>query len=204
MPKSITSPPANYVQGKFHPDPFAADKPLFSITQANYKEHAEKLTEGQKGMFAKYATFRMDVYPTRRSASFPQRTYEYTIKNATTAKLSDDLNGVLEAAEGIPFPIPQNGSEIIWNHKMKYKGISAARWTNLAPVTAGGQFNMVKIREEFMGLYYKPGNTIADKVTDFEEWAAHVARNSIYILALARVINDERKTRKANLETPEF
>lgn len=46
--------------------------------------------------------------------------------------------------------------------------------------------------------------TIADKVPDFEEWAAHVTRNSIYILALARVINDERKTRKANLETPEF
>ena len=37
----ITSPPANYVQGKFHPDPFAAVKPLFSITQATYKEHAE-------------------------------------------------------------------------------------------------------------------------------------------------------------------
>lgn len=32
------------------------------------------------------------------------------------------------------------------------------------------------------------------KVTDYEEWAAHVTRNIIYILALARVINDEKKT----------
>jgi hypothetical protein len=51
----------------FHPDPFAADKPLFAITPQNYKDYAAKLTPGQVAMFAKYATFRMDVYPTRRS-----------------------------------------------------------------------------------------------------------------------------------------
>lgn len=201
----ITSPPANYVQGKFHPDPFAADKPLFSITQANYKEHADQLTEGQKGMFAKYATFRMDVYPTRRSASFPKRTYEYTIKNATTARLSEDLNGVLDAAEGIPFPIPQNGSEIIWNHKMKYKGISAARWTNLAPVTAGGQFNMVKIREEFMGLYYKPGNTIADinnVLLYFYQSVEAPARLAGQVLLVHESLNQAIQPRKAWVYNP--
>lgn len=158
----ITSPPAGYKVGDFHPDPFAADKPTLQITSSNYKEHADKLTEGQQAMFAKYPTFRMDIYPTRRSAAFPERTYEYSIKNATTAKIVSDGDGVEDAAEGIPFPIPQSGAEVIWNHKMKFKGVSAARWTNLAPVTAGGQYSLVRIREEFMGLYYKPGNTIAD------------------------------------------
>ena len=200
----ITCPPEPR-PGQVPPRSFAADKPLFSITQANYKEHADQLTEGQKSMFAKYATFRMDVYPTRRSASFPKRTYEYTIKNATTARLSEDLNGVLDAAEGIPFPIPQNGSEIIWNHKMKYKGISAARWTNLAPVTAAGQFNMVKIREEFMGLYYKPGNTIADinnVLLYFYQSVEAPARLAGQVLLVHESLNQAIQPRKAWVYNP--
>ena len=36
----------------------------------------------------------------------------------------------------------------------------------------------------------------ADRVTDYEAWAAHVARNIVYIIALARVLNDEKKTAK--------
>lgn len=201
----ITSPPAGYKQGMFHPDPFAADKPLFSITPANYKEYSDQLTEGQKGMFAKYPTFRMDVYPTRRSASFPQRAYEYTIKNATTAKLTEDENGVLDAAEGLPFPIPQNGSEVIWNHKMKYKGVSAARWTNLAPVTASGQFNLVKIREEFMGLYYKPGNTIADinnVLLYFYQSVEAPARLAGQVLLVHESLNQSLNPRKAWVYNP--
>lgn len=201
----ITSPPAGYKPGMFHPDPYASDKPGFAITPQNYKEYADKLTEGQKGMFEKYPTFRMDIYPTRRSASAPQRTYEYSIKNATTAKLTEDLNGVLDAAEGIPFPIPQNGSEVIWNHKLKYKGVSAARWTNLAPVTANGQFNMVKIREEFMGLYYKPGNTIADInniLLYFYQSVEAPARLAGQVLLVHESLNQGVQPRKAWVYNP--
>ena len=90
--------PAGWKPGAARPDPYAADKPLFSVDAGNADKYKDKLSEGQKGMFAKYATFRMDVYPTRRSASFPQRTYEYTIKNATTARLKaaryDELAGI--------------------------------------------------------------------------------------------------------------
>lgn len=201
----ITSPPSSYKPGMFHPDPFASDAVKFSITPDNYREHADKLSEGQKAMFAKYPTFRMDIYPTRRSASFPQRTYEYSIKNATTAKLTDDLDGVLDAAEGIPFPIPQNGAEVIWNHKMKYKGVSAARWTNLAPVTAGGQYNMVKIREEFMGLYYKPGNTIADinnMLLYFYQSVEAPARLAGQVLLVHESLNQSVQPRKAWVYNP--
>ncbi len=158
----ITSPPAGYKVGDHHPDPFAADRPLFQITPANFKQHAEKLTVGQQGMFEKYPSFRMDVYPTRRSASFPKRTYDFTKTNATTAKLIGEGDGVTNAAEGIPFPIPQNGAEVIWNHKMKYKGVAAMRWANQAAPTASGQYTLIRIREEVLGLYYKPGNTIED------------------------------------------
>ncbi|MFA5684705.1 MAG: DUF1329 domain-containing protein [Lysobacteraceae bacterium] len=201
----VSSPPQGYKLGDFHPDPFAADKPQFSITPANYREHADKLTEGQKAMFAKYPTFRMDIYPSRRSAAFPQRTYEYTIKNASTAKLADDMNGVTDAAEGIPFPIPQNGSEVIWNHKMKYKGTTGARWTNLAPVTAGGQYNLVRIREEFLGLYYKPGNTIADTnniLLYFYQSVESPARLAGQVLLVHESLNQSLQPRKAWVYNP--
>ncbi|MFA5589107.1 MAG: DUF1329 domain-containing protein [Lysobacteraceae bacterium] len=201
----ITTPPSGYSQGMFHPDPFASDAVKFAITPDNYREHADKLTEGQKAMFARYPTFRMDIYPTRRSASFPQRTYEYTIKNATTAKLTDDQDGVLDAAEGIPFPIPQNGAEVIWNHKMKYKGVSAARWTNLAPVTANGQYNLVKIREEFMGLYYKPGNTIDDInniLLYFYQSVEAPARLAGQVLLVHESLNQSVQPRKAWVYNP--
>lgn len=44
-------------------DPFAADKPLFSITADNMDKHADKLSDGSKALLKKYKTFRMDVYP---------------------------------------------------------------------------------------------------------------------------------------------
>src|SRR5688500_9493368 len=62
----IRTPPAGYKVGDFHPDPFAGEKATLQITPANYKTHADKLTPGQQAMFAKYPTFRMDVYPTHR------------------------------------------------------------------------------------------------------------------------------------------
>ncbi len=201
----LNKAPANYKLGMFHPDPYASDKPQFSITPANYKEHAGKLSEGQKAMFEKYADFRMDIYPTRRSAAYPERTYEYTIKNATTAKLAEGGDGVVDAAEGIPFPIPQAGAEVIWNHKMKYKGVSAARWTNLAPVTAGGQYSLVKIREEFLGLYYKPGNTIADidnMLLYFYQSVEAPARLAGQVLLVHESLNQSVQPRKAWVYNP--
>ncbi|WP_290890520.1 DUF1329 domain-containing protein, partial [Arenimonas sp.] len=148
----IVRPPAGFRVGTFHPDPFAADKALYSVTRANVAQYGEVLTPGQKAMFAKYPTFRMDVYPTRRSASFPQRTYDFTKRNATQCKLVANGEGIQNCAEGIPFPIPQNAYELIWNHKLKYKGLSVVSYSNQAAPTAGGAFTLIKLREEILGL----------------------------------------------------
>jgi hypothetical protein len=155
----ITRPPSGYHAGGDHPDPYAGDKVLFSITPANFEKYAANLGAGQKAMFGKYKDFRMDVYPTHRSASFPQRTYEFTKKNATACKLIADGDGIQNCAEGFPFPIPNNAYEAIWNHKLKYKGLSVRSYSNQAAVTANGSFTLVRLQEEILGLYYKPGNT---------------------------------------------
>ena len=163
----ITSPPSGYKVGMHHPDPFAGDKPTMTITAANHKQYADQLTVGQIAMFEKYPDWRMVVYPTRRSASNPARTYEASIKNATTGELVGAGDGVANVTEGIPFPILDSdaaaaGAQAIWNHKLKYKGVSLQRWSNQAPVTAGGQYVVVKIKEELLGLYYKQGASLAD------------------------------------------
>src|SRR5215472_16695278 len=106
----------NYKSGDHHPDPYASDKPLFTVTTANVSQYAAKLTEGHKALFKTYPDYKMIVYPTHRSGASPQSVYDATKRNATTARLVPDGNGFTGAVGGTPFPIPQSGLEIFWNH----------------------------------------------------------------------------------------
>jgi len=66
-----TTPVAGYQQGRPRPDPFSDEKPLFSITAANLNVYGARLPEGAKALFAKFPDYRMDVYPTHRTAAAP-------------------------------------------------------------------------------------------------------------------------------------
>jgi hypothetical protein len=201
----LTKPPAGYKVGMFHIDPFPNDKPLFTITAANMNDYAAKLTEGQKAMLKKYPTFKMHVYPTRRTAAFPQRTYEFTKKNAVTCKLVADGEGVQNCAEGLPFPIPQNAYEVIWNHKLKYKGIAVRRWSNQVAPTATGAYSVVRLREELLGLYYKPGNTsenINNVLIYFFQVVEGPARLAGNVLLVHETLNAAAAPRQAWIYNP--
>jgi hypothetical protein len=202
----ITRPPAGYKVGMFHPDPFPGDQPLFTITAANMDQYAAKLTEGAKALLKKYPqTYKMVVYPTRRSASFPERTYEFTAKNATTCKLVADGDGVQNCAEGIPFPIPQNAYEVIWNHKLKYKGVAVQRWANQVAPTASGAYSVVRLREELLGLYYKPGNTtenINNVLIYFFQVVEGPARLAGNVLLVHETLNQAAQARQAWIYNP--
>ncbi|MBE9549401.1 MAG: DUF1329 domain-containing protein [Proteobacteria bacterium] len=159
----ITEPPAGYKVGDHHQNPFPDDKPLFRIDATNYQEYADQLGAGQIAIFERYPeTYYMDVYKTRRSASFPERTYEMTIKNGATGKLTNGGEGVADVAEGLPFPFPESAQELMWNHKMKFKGGGARRYNNQVAPTASGKYSVVVLREDLLGLYYQEGLTIAD------------------------------------------
>ncbi len=156
----ITEVPAGYSVGDHHPDPFADDKPLFTITASNYKEYAEFLSEGQKKMFETYPdTYRMPIYETRRSGSFPQFVYDATIENATRAELVEGGNGVRNAAIGVPFPIPKNGLEAIWNHILRYRGSAIQRFGGQAAPTASGDFNVIGFDDILLMKYASEGMT---------------------------------------------
>src|SRR6202521_2351210 len=97
------------------PDPFPNDKPLYKITPSTAAQYADRLTEGHKALLRQYKdTYFMNVYPTRRTAALPQRLYDATKRIATTAQLAAGGNGVTNAVEGTPFPIPKQGVEAVW------------------------------------------------------------------------------------------
>jgi hypothetical protein len=99
-----TTPISGDKPGGRRGDPFAHEKPLFSITAKNADQYADKLTDGQKAMLKKYPDYRLDVYPTHRTAAAPKWVYDNTFKNATTTRMTDDIPSNFYG--GYPFPIP--------------------------------------------------------------------------------------------------
>lgn len=119
----LRKPPADFKPGSgIYPDPYKDDKPLFTVTAKNMAEHADKLTEGQKALLTRYPDYRMDIYPTRRSTAMPQPVLDATLKNATRAQTTGNGIGITGAEGGLPFPIPKDGYEVMWNHLLAYSG----------------------------------------------------------------------------------
>ena len=150
----ITKPPADYVAGGDHVDPFAADKPLFSITAQNMGEYSNRLSAGQKALLArKEGNYRMDIYPSRRSCALPQFVYDETKKNVARARLVDGGNGVAGARIGVPFPITKNALEIFWNHNFYWHGHRYHAITSGANVYKNGEITKI-IREDWRYNFY--------------------------------------------------
>ena len=199
----ITSAPAGYNVGDHHPDPFTSDKPLFEITAKNYKDYAEFLSDGQKKMFETYPdTYKMPVYETRRSGSFPQYVYDDTIANATRAELVEGGNGVKNAAVGVPFPIPANGLEAIWNHILRYRGVAIQRYGGQAAPTAGGDYNIIGFDDVLLMKYAGEGMTPAmleaeNMVLKFKQKVTEPARLAGTALLVHETMDQVKEPRKA-------
>ena len=134
----------------FLQDPFASEKPLFVITAENVEQYKDKLTPGQLAMFKRYPqSYRMPVYPTHRSATVPDSVIEATKRNATNTVMVQNGNGLANFDTANPFPIPQNGLEVIWNHITRYRGGSAKRFVTQATPQANGSYSLVYFVDEF-------------------------------------------------------
>jgi hypothetical protein len=152
---------APYREGDKRPDLFQQEKPLFSITAANYLRYGDRLPEGAKALFRTMPDFRMDIYPAHRTAAFPQTVYDSIFANATRAHAAPEgiAYGVTGAAGGVPFPIPNNGTEIVWNHLLSFWGVS--REVHLSTYVAGadGTVDLTAAYNEITDFpYYFPGS----------------------------------------------
>ncbi len=118
-----TPVPAGFVAGSDdYINPYADEKPLYTINNGNWKEYADLLTTGTQGLFEKFGAdgFEIHVYPTHRGTIRPDWYYANTLKNATGTTLVEDGQKVEGNLPGVPFPIPQSGLEVLWNHMVRY------------------------------------------------------------------------------------
>lgn len=144
--------PAAYKPGERLVDPYAGEAPLFAITAANANQHKDKLSPGQLALLNRYPdSFKMNVYPSHRSARLPDTEYQRIKTGATQTDMVEGGNGLVNFSASVPFPIPQSGQEVIWNHITRYRtplGVSR-RYTQI-PVQASGGFTPVLFEESVL------------------------------------------------------
>lgn len=117
------------------PDPWN-DKPLYSITAQNAAQYEAHLSEGHLEMFKKYPNFRMDVYPSRRTARYPKYVIDNTLKNATSCTATKNELRLEGCYGGIPFPIPKTGNQVVWNHAVYFGNAHAVEGQGRAYLVA--------------------------------------------------------------------
>lgn len=209
----LTKPAPGYKNGDPRPDPFPNDKPILSINAKNMDQHAAKLSDGVKALMKKYPDFRIDVYPTRRTAAAPQHVYDNTFRNATRAKLVDNGQGVEGAFGGIPFPIPKDGDEVIMNHRLAWTGVAMQTPLRVWVMTADGKRSMASGGTQSWWRPYHDPNLAPDKFDGYyalgkfvasepgskagEAILAHDGLNAQHPRSLWQYLVGQRRVRKA-------
>ncbi|TAJ55153.1 MAG: DUF1329 domain-containing protein [Nevskiaceae bacterium] len=133
----------------------AGDKPRFVINKANAAQYAAQLSAGHRALLEQVPEFQMRVFPSLRPAFNLPAVDAATRANALAARLegTDKLSG---AKLGVPFPIPQSGAEVIWNHKLKFRGSAVRRYNNEVIVARDGSFQLARIVEDVKLKYGDP------------------------------------------------
>jgi hypothetical protein len=147
----LSTSAAPLLQGGFAGNPYAADKPLFTITSKNVAQYKDKLTPGQLALFARYPdSYSLPVYITRRSAALPQKIYDAAKISALKTTLVEGGSGLTNFTDSryYAFPIPQNGLEVIWNHITRYRGGSLKRSIAQAAPQTDGSYAIVNFEDQ--------------------------------------------------------
>ncbi len=155
----LTEPPPGigYEPGTFHKDPYASDKLLFTVNAANMAQYDAQLTETHKELLKAYPdSYFLNVYPAHRSCAYPKFVYEAAARNAVSGNMVDDGNGIADATMAIPFPIPQSGREVLWNHELRYQGHKVTRESAAATPTKSGDYTMDVTLEQWIYHYTNP------------------------------------------------
>jgi hypothetical protein len=166
-----TLPPGAVLGGPngLMPDFFASDEKIVSINAQNMAQYQDKLTPGVMAMMTKFPDFRIDVYPTHRTATGPQWVYDFTYQNALNAQANPGgaRLGFSNAYGGPPFPIPDEtdpleaGAQIMWNHNSRWQSSNYTR-TIASYVVSHGVLTLASgYYNRETSPYYQPDGSIA-------------------------------------------
>ena len=189
------------------PNPYASDKPLYTITAANAGDYDAQLTTGQKALMATYPdTYKLNVYESRRSCTYPDFVYKAAKRNAEVGKVVDGGNGISESIMASPFPIPSSALEIVWNHSLRYRGERVARDFNYAAPTANGDYTLTYTRDEIVFSYSDAQNARAEDLNNISIWfvayTSAPARRAGNVVLVHETLNMAKEGRKAWTYSP--
>jgi hypothetical protein len=126
----LTQAPAGWTPDQRMPDLFASDPKILTINATNMAQYKDRLTDGVMEMMSRFPDFRIDVYPTHRTAALPQWVYDNIYQNALNTQPAQGGSrlGFSGAYGGYPFPIPdpndplEAGAQVMWNHSCRWQG----------------------------------------------------------------------------------
>ena len=179
----LSSPPAGVAfdpKKTNPPNPFPGDAVKFTITGANAGEYGQYLTDGHKAMLKKYGSYKMKVYQSRRTCALPQYAYDAAKRNAATAEITPDGDGVKNFIVGMPFPIPSKAEELIMDKRFNFRGFKTTRQFAVAPVQSNGSYNLITVQDEAIFRYANPAVKSSDDL------------NNIGLLYIANTISPPR------------
>ena len=111
-----------------------------------------------------------------------------------------DGNGLENVGEGIPFPIPENGLEVVWNHLLRWRGNSLDRHYHNVPVTRSGSYTLGEHTELFDLLYSHKGmddSKLNNMIYRYRSEDQAPARISGSISLLHETLDQNKEGRKA-------
>ncbi|MBJ9976675.1 DUF1329 domain-containing protein [Pseudomonas sp. S75] len=185
----------------FLSDPYASEKPLFTITAANAEQYKDKLAPGQLAMLKRYPdSYKLPVYKTHRGATVPDSVYADIKANATGASLVEGGNGLNNFRGAVPFPIPKSGVEVVWNHITRYRGGSVSRLVTQATPQQNGSYSLVYFSDQFVFRDkmkdYDPSNP-GNVLFYFKQEVTAPARLAGTVLLVHETLDQVKEPRKA-------
>ncbi|RQS06732.1 DUF1329 domain-containing protein [Burkholderia sp. Bp8998] len=150
-------PVGSWTYGKPRKDhwKYKDEKPLFVIDASNVDKYADKLTPGQIETLKHVPGYTMPVYPTHRDCGVPEDVAQNTKDGASKSAIGSNGWSLEDAVlPGVPFPVPQNGIQALWNFLVRYQGAGTVYpdiLTYLSPRT--GSTQSIEYHSEALGYF---------------------------------------------------
>jgi hypothetical protein len=154
----------------------------------------------------RHETYFLDVYPSRRSCAHPEHVYKAAVRNAEVGELVSEGNGVANAIMASPFPIPNNGLEIVWNHTLRYRGYKLQRQFTAIPVNQNGDYYEITVHDDAILRWSDPQKNNAEELDNISILyllqTKAPARSAGYVVLVQESLNMSVEARRAWTYSP--